>query len=344
MTPKASRPLGTTRRQFIAGVGAAALAAAFLAACGEDEDPEASPTSTSMTSTATPTGTPGTRIVSHSLGESEVPAEPKRVVALGEEWMLSDLLSLGIQPLASSASGPEVSFLGGVTSLYDVGEVEALSNSEPDFERITALEPDLIITSTVVAENLGDGLGLLQEIAPVVAVPVAGPDFRADYRTFAAVFGKEATAEERLADYDSAVAEAKADIPEGVTTSVASIFDPNYIRVYVAPGSTLVDVLVDLGVALDPDEEALPATLSAGRSEITGEQVNLLQGDHVILLQSEAFDEATVVESVEALPLWQTLPAAQSGQVHVVDRFAHPGVAGRIQAVKDLGAIFAGGE
>lgn len=348
---------GTTRRQFLARLGAGALAVGFIAACGEDEDTgaeataETTPTGTITTSTATAsatgtseaTGTPSaaTRIVSNGLGETEIPAEPQRVIALGEEWMLADLLSLGVQPVASTASGPNGEFLGGVTELFDLAGVEAISNTEPDFERITALEPDLIITSTLVAEKLGEGLGLLQSIAPVVAVPVAGTDFRAEYEQLAAVFGKEATAEERLAEYDTALEEARTAVGEDVTASVITIFDASYIRVYVGPGAGVPGVLVELGVTLDPDETALPPTLSAMRAEISGEQLNVLTGDHVILLQSEAFDESGVVEAVAEFPGWQTLPAVQAGNVHVVDRFAHPGLPGRVKAVEDLSALLA---
>lgn len=334
---------GVTRRDFLRRTGVGALAVGFIVACGDDETADATarvtvtanPTSAATQAPAA-TSTPSTRTVTHGLGEEWMLAEPKRVIALGEEWMLADLLSLGVQPVASTASGPAGEYLGSVTSLYDLAEVEPLSNSEPDLERIVALEPDVIITSTVVTENLGAALEVLQEIAPVIAVPVAGTDFRAEYRTLAAVFGKEAVAEERLAEYDAAVAAAKAMLAPDLTASVITIFDVSYIRVYVGPGAGMTGALVDLGVTLDPDDTTLPPTLSAMRAEISGEQLNLLTGDHLILLQSEAFDESGVVGSVEALPGWQTLPAVQSGSVHVIDRFAHPGLPGRIQALHDL--------
>lgn len=81
----------TTRRRFITGVGAAALAAAFLAACG-DEDAGGTPA---------PTSTPEVRSIEHQYGVTEISGVPERVVTVG--WVEQDaLLALGVVPVATT--------------------------------------------------------------------------------------------------------------------------------------------------------------------------------------------------------------------------------------------------
>src|SRR5690606_6294190 len=76
-------PEDATRREFITGVGAAALAAAFLAACGDDEGD------------ATSEGTPATREVSHEFGTTAIPVDPQRI-AVVDVRSIENLVALGI--------------------------------------------------------------------------------------------------------------------------------------------------------------------------------------------------------------------------------------------------------
>jgi ABC-type Fe3+-hydroxamate transport system substrate-binding protein len=48
-----------------------------------------------------------TRTIEHTFGTTEIPAAPQRVIALGEEGLLADLLDAGITPLASIVNLPD---------------------------------------------------------------------------------------------------------------------------------------------------------------------------------------------------------------------------------------------
>ena len=63
-----------TRREFITGLGAAALAAAFLAACGDDAEGDAD---------ASPGGAGYPVTIRHAYGDTTIATEPKRVVTVG---------------------------------------------------------------------------------------------------------------------------------------------------------------------------------------------------------------------------------------------------------------------
>lgn len=45
---------------------------------------------------------PDCRVVKHKLGETCVPRQPQRVIALGVSWTLDPVLALGLKPIARS--------------------------------------------------------------------------------------------------------------------------------------------------------------------------------------------------------------------------------------------------
>ena len=133
----------------ITGVGAAALAAAFLAACGEED-------AAATTPTATPEAT--TRQVDHYFRTTEIPAAPQRVIVTDNN-ALPYVLELGVVPIAAGTL--EGSFDGGDfhPSLYPLGVAEAtpFARDTPDFELIASLNPDLIVGASFPLENRIDG-------------------------------------------------------------------------------------------------------------------------------------------------------------------------------------------
>ena len=81
----------------------------------------------------------------------------------------------------------------------------------------------------------------------------------------------------------------------------------------------------------------LPPTRSSARASISLEQVQLLAGDDLVLLQSSAIEgEDAAVAEVAASPTWALIPAQAAGRVHTVDRFGHTGLAGRIRLIGEL--------
>ena len=72
------------------------------------------------------------------------------------------------------------------------------------------------------------------------------------------------------------------------------------------------------------------------------EQLGLLDSELLVLMQSETVDgEAEALAEIEADPIWQTLPAVQSGNVVVIDRLGYPGAAGQIRLLEELSSLLA---
>ena len=84
-------------KDWIRGLGLV-LATFLVVGCGNA--PEAKPI-VIVAESAT------TRTIEHTFGITEIPKNPERVIALGVEGMLADLLDIGIQPVMSIVNIPE---------------------------------------------------------------------------------------------------------------------------------------------------------------------------------------------------------------------------------------------
>jgi ABC-type Fe3+-hydroxamate transport system substrate-binding protein len=107
---------------------------------------DSSPPSTGVadsaaTDTEPPDGAaPGVRTIEHQFASTENPADPQRIVALSEEFLLADLLALGIVPIASTSNDTSV-FSGVDPSVTD--GIENIASADFNIEQLAALRPDL---------------------------------------------------------------------------------------------------------------------------------------------------------------------------------------------------------
>ncbi len=298
-----------------------------MLAAAVDGEPEAMPADEATT-----------RTVDTPNGPVEVPVNPQRVIALGEEFMLADILDLGIKPIASTSSLP-----GGFYALdeFDTSEIEQLSNTEPDIEHIVALQPDMLIAYTFMVDEFGHEF--MSQLAPTVAIDSS--NYRDAYMSIAATFGLEERAEERLAEYDANATEYGEELGASErTASVATVYSgASDITLWLDGPADVPQALVDMGFTLVPDTETLEPARSLNRASISLEQVELLTGDDLCMMQTGGVEgEAESLEEITASDLWQRIPAVQADRVHTFDRLGYPGVPGRIRLLDDIRAALEG--
>ena len=168
-----------SRRRFIGGMGATAAAAAFLVACGDDEDsPSASGAGATNTAAAGGTGTTaaGGFTFTDDRGVTvTLPTRPVRIVAQADS--VAALHDLGIETIAVfgealPADTPQLASRG-LGDMESVGEVWA----EIDIEKLASLRPDLIVTrlypSTdppIVWGIANESLASIEAVAPIVTI------------------------------------------------------------------------------------------------------------------------------------------------------------------------------
>ena len=138
------------------------------------------------------------RVITDVKGEVSIPVEPQRMVDISGA---SDILSLLGYDVIGTANSDGYDYTKLPTYLEDVlKNAKILGYSmlaEMDVEAIIALEPDVIVISTV-QEKMYDQLS---KIAPVVMIEMKQVDWKEDFMHVANVFGKEEEATTWINNY-----------------------------------------------------------------------------------------------------------------------------------------------
>lgn len=300
----------TTRREFITGVGAVALAAAFLAACGGNED--------DVEATAAAGSGRFPRTVQHALGSTTIDAEPQRVVALIDRDA-DMLLALGVTPVAihsrygfEAGVGPwAVDELGDAAPTVWVG-------AEFDLEAIAAARPDLLVYTVSGGDT--DEYQALSGIAPTLALPEGAVAWGAtpeqSLRLIAEALGREDDAQRLLDDFDAYLAETARQYPEfeGKTFTYLDIYEGSvtqYSRDHIVNS-----VMYAIGFAPTAGTEAIPA----GESSQTVSSERLREYDADIVL-AYPFG-LTLDQLTSAIPTLASLDSVNEGRFFLLEDLA----------------------
>ena len=143
-----------------------------------------------------------TVVVTHSLGETEVPKNPENIVVF-DLGILDALTALDVEVAGVPLSGSLPEYLSEYKdeSVYtNVGSLKEL-----DMEAIYALEPELIVIGGRQADYYED----LSAIAPTVNLAIDNTDYMASFKSnmndLGEIFDKEAEVEEKVAAIEEKV-------------------------------------------------------------------------------------------------------------------------------------------
>ena len=290
---------------------------------------------------ASPVADGATREIVHPRGTSIIPANPQRVINLGEEWLLADLLELGVFPIATTAT--YVDGFVGIDTDYEP-EIPLFTTFEIDFEALVPLDADLIVAQDYLFDLSEDLYETLSQIAPVVSIP-RSEDWHENYLTLAAVFGKEAAAQDTIAALEDEIAATAIELDlTGQTVSFATVYPGgDGFALWLTGANPIVDIVLELGADVVPSAEDFDVDAN-GRAWMSLEEVSQIQGETLIMLQTMAVDaegEGESFDEVTSTDLWQTIPAVQNDQVFVIERVGFPGeVAGRRKIIEVYREIF----
>ncbi|MCZ7438556.1 iron-siderophore ABC transporter substrate-binding protein [Micromonospora sp. WMMC241] len=270
-----------------------------LTACGES-DPVAD------------AGAGETREITHAMGATKVPAEPKRVVVLDTD-KIDTALSLGVTPVGAATAGEAKSWptYFGADKLTGITEVGVLT--EPDLEAINALKPDLILGSKFRQEKFYDELSA---IAPTVFTEKVGVTWKENFLLDGAALGKEQQAKDLLAAYEKRAKDFGAKLGDADARKISIVrFIPGNIRVY-GPDSFSGIVVGDTGLGR-PERQRLEGKEDKRFDLVSAERVNEVDGDVVFVT---AYGEKAAAEQAKVTTgsLWKGLSAVKAGKAHVV--------------------------
>ncbi|MEU1846754.1 ABC transporter substrate-binding protein [Micromonospora sediminicola] len=286
-------------RRLAAALTAALALGVGLTACGES-DPVAG------------TGSGETREITHAMGTTKVPAEPKRVVVLDTD-KIDTALSLGVTPVGAATAGEAKSWptYFGADKLAGITEVGVLT--EPDLEAINALKPDLILGSKFRQEKFYDELSA---IAPTVFTEKVGVTWKENFLLDGQALGREQQAKDLLATYEKRAKDFGTKLGDAPSRKISIVrFIPGNIRVY-GPDSFSGIVVGDTGLGR-PQRQLLEGKEDRRFDLVSAERVNEVDGDVVFVT---AYGEKAAAEQAKVTTgsLWQGLSAVKAGKAHVV--------------------------
>ncbi|SDP53445.1 iron complex transport system substrate-binding protein [Actinopolyspora xinjiangensis] len=250
--------------------------------------------------------------IEHKHGTTEIPERPERVVTVG----LTDqdtVLALGTAPVATRE------WFGGKDGalwpwarekLGDREMPEVLARQELEFERIAALEPDVII-------GVNSGLkkqeyDKLSKIAPTVAQPAEFADYGVPWQDMTRIIGKalgsSEKAEQLVTDIEGRFAEARSRHPEfdGATGLLATSISG---QAWVYAEGPAPRLLRSLGFQLPSATERLFSGENREPQQLSKERLGLLEAD-VLLLGVYGAPE----DSIARKQVYQQLDVAKQGR------------------------------
>ena len=296
-------------RPRLAGV-TAAVAALALAACGTTEDPaaEAAPETSAATGPVTYTD---------ERGEHTLDAPATDVVSL--EWGLTEnLVALGVEP-AGQADVAGYNTWDTVAPI-DAGTPDVGTRGEPSLDAISALEPDLVVTTTDLPENV---ITQIEEIAPVLTLRGSDGEDPLGYMketvtTLGEVTGTQDAATQALADFDAKVAEGRSALEEaglgGAEFTMADGWIANgtvSVRMYT-PGSFFGALGEAVGLK-DAWTEGGDPDYGLAQTDVEG--LTKL-GDVKFVYAANDAEADPFADGLKGNKVWEQLPFVEAGDVH----------------------------
>jgi iron complex transport system substrate-binding protein len=272
------------------------LFSVWLTACGTADQPKAAQQGAGEPAKQAE----GPKKIKHAMGETEVPANPQRVVILTNEGTEA-LIALKVKPIAAVESYYGKPWYDHIRA--DMDGVKTLGGeSQPNLELIASMKPDLIIGNKMRHEKIYDQL---KAIAPTVYSETLRGEWKENFNFYATVLGKKAEGDKIIADFDKRVNDLKSKAGDKLKEKVAVVrFMGGKTRYYYGDMFSGV-IFKQLGAArVDPknDEKAF--------EDITKERLTELDAaDRVFYFTYDVGDGKGNQQETDWMkdPLWMNL-------------------------------------
>ncbi|MNI09403.1 Iron(3+)-hydroxamate-binding protein YxeB precursor [compost metagenome] len=254
-----------------------------------------------------------TRMYKHKYGETEIPANPKRVVTA---YHLGHMLALGVRPLGAATYILQYSKnTMDTTGVMDLG-------APLNLEMIADLEPDLII---LIEAYLGPSGGYegFKKIAPTVVLE-ANQDPVKDIRLIGDLLDKQEEAEQWITQFKDKIAQTKKRMQQmfgpDETFTILNVRSEKARMIYRdrnMGGNILYSYW-----GLKPQEKVLKDVINGIDDEssyldITEEAIPEYVGDHLIVAAASSAQNS--VDKLMASGLWKNLEAVKNNHVYRID-------------------------
>lgn len=290
-------------------MGAAALFALSLAACGSSSDDTKS--EETKTEAASSTADEAKQLTINYLGtDYTFDAPVKNIVAASMESM-EDAVALGIKPVGVLEVGGEIPeyLQEGLAGAELIGNKMA-----PNNEAILALDPDAIIGTDKWAEDV---MAKMNKMATTLPYSHFSDKWKDNLNALATLSGTEDKAKEIIEQYDADVADLKQQV------QASDVKDKSVLMIRIRGGQMFVYpetvyfnpiLYTELGLKA-PDV----VTKAEAQAQISLETLSDVDPDYIFLEfdESENADKKTALDDVQKDAVFKALKASKDGHVFV---------------------------
>ncbi|MCZ8502618.1 ABC transporter substrate-binding protein [Vibrio lentus] len=265
--------------------------------------------------------------IEHVKGTAQFDQVPQRVVVLGF-GSLDVLDKIGVAPV-----GAPHSLMPDYLTSYKETTANTGSLSEPDFEAIYMLKPDVIIAENRMLKVYDK----LAQIAPTIMFSIEGDKYWADaqqnWRALGQLFDKQAEVEAIITETQDSIAAVNDKVTSGETTAMMLMNNGNNIAMF-NKGSRFSIIFDDFGYV-----ESKSATVAP----IKGTHGNLISFEYIADAKPEVLyvlDREKAIGKSQGRaqqlfdnPLVAATPAAQQGNIVYLDSSAWYLAGGGVTAI-----------
>ncbi|NKY30167.1 ABC transporter substrate-binding protein [Nocardia gamkensis] len=285
-------------RRALARTAVAALAGALAlgsAGCGSSTD-DAGSGGESIT-------------ITHARGSTTVEGTPKKIVALGNQW-LDTTLALDAVPIGYIDNVAIASRSVTPWQPDKLGSAKSISSTANLSEQVAALEPDLILVDPFIADQKTyDELSHVAPTVPGLSKDTVGT-WQEQVTTLGKILGKQDAAAKVIASVDDKIAGIVAANPglKGKTFASTWLGSPSQLMVLTDPNDGSARVFGQLGMSIPRNLVEQPS--SQGRLALSTERIDEITADLLLAGYSGSMDE-----KYRQLPGYAGLPAVKKGSV-----------------------------
>ncbi|MEC0089000.1 ABC transporter substrate-binding protein [Paenibacillus macquariensis] len=282
------------------------MLAVMITACGSkgDQSSESNKSSEVVKVEEVVSEQPQTRTVKTVNGDIVIPANAKRIVV---DSYLPTLLLLDVKPVGATQVDIENVHIQNLNANIE-------STGENSFEKILALQPDLIISSDIEKSSFEK----FSKMAPTIIIPYETySDVHEEVRTIGQMLGKDKEAEKWLAMFDEKIQQQReriqAVMAEGETVSIFGAFGKDsYIY---GDGIYKGGQAIYKQLQLTPSKRIKKELIDAGESnkQVSFEVLTDYAGDYIF------FDISNGGSLDKKDPVWQSIDAVKKENVFYLD-------------------------
>lgn len=265
----------------------------------------------------------GTRVVTHGLGETEIPVDPSRVY-VADPGGLDAAIALDAAVIGATRWRDDVGVPPYVSAVAGREIPTPTDRFNPNYEAVLALDPDLIIVPDSADTTQYD---LFSEIAPTVAYGADmgtgdRPSWNVIVEQLADFTGRTDRLDEVFSAYDADVERLRARIDDaGLSDATVAVVRPRStieFRLYRPVGLSAGDTLwADAGISYQDVPESIMADNGVW-APLSAERLDEVSAELVFIVLPAGQAETAAAE-LESNSIWTTLPAVENGTVCLVD-------------------------